>query len=419
MRTRATRDGQAPATRPRAPGRVPELASLQRAVGNRGMAQLLRQPVPPPPKLPGALATPELGATEPPAAAGRQDMVFIMGSDSFYKSAQQYYKKAYPKAKMVTKATTLADVIKEANKAKTPIENLFIVSHGNAEGTMYFGLGDGAPTMLQFHDLQADLAGTTSVLPKANQKVLDERTTVRIKGCNVGRSTGMLNLLDKAFGGKVTVIAPTHSQLFGNSTAIEALGEYYVSVPGHPRMLDDEVHQLFRNKYDWVSEMEWRELFKDMKEHQITDPIPVNNMAVAPRNSSESEAWFKTRADWKNLQAMGYEDVAETKRKKVTGRAKVDIEMTATGSGLAPRKVTVTFDERPPDSKLIADAKLQHGLPESSDFTVAQRGGGSLNLDVVARRTTWVIENKVIKVGGKAVRGGRGQADWYQSSTFK
>ena len=77
------------------------------------------------------------------------------------------------------------------------------------------------------------------------------------------------------------------------------------------------------------------------------------------------------------------------------------------------------FDERPADSKLIADAKLQHGLPESSEFTVSQPGGGSLRVDVVARRTTWVIENQVIKVGGKAVRGGRGQTDWYQSSTFK
>ena len=60
------------------------------------------------------------------------------------------------------------------------------------------------------------------------------------------------------------------------------------------------------------------------------------------------------------------------------------------------------FDERPPDSKLIADAKLQHGLPESSEFTVRQPGAGSLRVDVVARRTTWVIENKDIKVGGKA-----------------
>ena len=61
-------------------------------------------------------------------------------------------------------------------------------------------------------------------------------------------------------------------------------------------MLDDEVHQLFKNKYDWVSELEWRELFKHMKRHEITDPIPVNNMAMAPRNSSETEAWFKTQA---------------------------------------------------------------------------------------------------------------------------
>jgi len=318
---------------------------------------------------------------------------------------------------MIIDARTLADVIAKANASKLPIDNLVIVSHGNAEGTMYFGLGIGSPTMLQYETLLDDLAGT-SVLPPANQKVLDEKTTVRIKGCNVGRSTRMLNLLDQAFGGKVTVTAPTHSQLFGKRVAAEALGEYFVSVPGQARLTEDRILQLFKDKYPWLREIEWRDLLPHMKEHVIQDPIPVNHVAIVPRNSSHTEAWFKTQSKWRDLQQQGYTSAIETKRTPVTGIKKIKIEITASGPDLTDRKLYYEFDERPSDAKLIADAEARHGLPGASEYKVELRAPDSLDLNVVARRTTWVIEGKPIKVDEKAVRGGRTQPDWHVSSTF-
>ena len=66
-----------------------------------------------------------------------------------------------------------------------------------------------------------------------------------------------------------------------------------------------------------------------------------------------------------------------------------------------------------------AKADAGHGLSGVSDCKVELRAPDSIDLNVVARRTVWQVEGKPITVDGKAVRGGLGQADWYQSSTFK
>lgn len=419
MHERAAREAPSLVPRPRVSRPGSGLVALQRAIGNRGMASLLRSRMLT--RSPnGPLAKPEVGGPEAPAGKGRIDLVFIMGDpakDKFYGSAHQYYKKAYPKAKMITNVRTLEDVIKVADGSTAPINNLFLVSHGNAEGTMYFKLtGKSQQGMILHETLLDDLSAAKSVLPVANTRVLDEQTTVRIKGCNVGRSTRMLNLLDRAFGGKVTVIAPTHSQLFGERTQAEALGEYYVVKPGKVRLLPDEVLQLFKDKYPWVSEAEWRSLQTDIHESVVEDPIPVNNMAVAPRNSAHTEAWFKRQADFRSLQAQGYTGAHESKRD--TKDKKVKIEVTATGPEVPNKKLTLTFDERD-DAALIAAADARHGLPGVSEYKVELRAPDSIDLNVVARRTIWEIERKPITVDGKPVRGGLGQADWYQSSTFK
>jgi hypothetical protein len=215
---------------------------------------------------------------------------------------------------------------------------------------------------------------------------------VRIKGCN--------------------------SQLFGKSVAAEALGEYFVSLPGKVRLLEDQILQLFKDKYPWLSEREWRALMPRMKEYVIEDPIPVNNMAIVPRNSSHTEDWFKAQPKWRELQQQGYTSVIETKRTPVTGMNKIKVEITASGQGVSDRKLYYDFDKRPTDAALIAGAETRVGLPGVSEYKVEQRSPTSLDLSVVARRTAWVIENVPIEVSSKAVRGGRTQSDWHASSTF-
>jgi hypothetical protein len=418
MHERAARDDPSVARRPRTVPASSALVMLQRAIGNRRMAALLRTRTLA--RSPGGpLAKPEAGSPEAPAAKGRVDLIFIMGdhvNDSFYAGAHQYYKKTYPKAKLITGVRSLEGVIRVAGRSSLPINNLFLVSHGDAEGTMFFKLTEQSQTKELRHETLLDDLSATSALPAANTRVLDEQTTLRVKGCNVGRSTRTLNLLDRAFGGKVTVIAPTHAQLFGKGAPAEALGEYYVAKPGKVRLTEEQILQLFKDKYPWVSESEWRGLQSNIKEEVIEDPIPVNNKPVAPRNSAHTEAWFKTTKDFKSLEAQGYDDAYESKRE--VKDKKVKIEVTATGPNVKDKKLTLTFDERE-DAELIAAADARHGLPGVSEYKVELRARDSIDLSVVARRTVWHVEGKPIKVDGKAVRGGRDQADWYQSSTFK
>jgi hypothetical protein len=163
-------------------------------------------------------------AFEPQQAPGppRQDYVFIMGDtqgDTFYRNALGFFKAHRPKAIIVIDKRSLADVLLHvADKIKAPIGNLYLVSHANEDGTLMFGLKPRDPdSKLNATELRAALHPTngSSALAQVGPPQVDQYTVVRIKGCDLGRNGAMLELLDEAFGGHGTVIAPTHEQTYG------------------------------------------------------------------------------------------------------------------------------------------------------------------------------------------------------------
>lgn len=167
---------------------------------------------------------PAAAAFEPPKAPGppRQDYVFIMGDtqgDTFFRNALGFFKAHRPKAIIVIDKRSLADVLLHvANKIKAPIGNLYLVSHANEDGTLMFGLKPRDPdSKLNATELRAALHPTngSSALAQVGPPQVDQYTVVRIKGCDLGRNGEMLELLDEAFGGHGTVIAPTHEQTYG------------------------------------------------------------------------------------------------------------------------------------------------------------------------------------------------------------
>ncbi|CAN7559942.1 MULTISPECIES: eCIS core domain-containing protein [unclassified Variovorax] len=167
---------------------------------------------------------PAAAAFEPPKAPGppRQDYVFIMGvdtRDTFYRDAEGFFRAHRPKAIIVTGKRNLADVLRHvADKISAPIGNLYIVSHANEDGTLMFGLKPRDPdSKLNATELRAALHPTngSSALAQVGPPQVDQYTVVRIKGCDLGRNGEMLDLLDEAFGGHGTVIAPTHEQTYG------------------------------------------------------------------------------------------------------------------------------------------------------------------------------------------------------------
>lgn len=152
----------------------------------------------------------------------RPHLVFIMGKDSdgFYDIAEHYWRLHDPLATFVTDQRTLADVISWINaNATQPLGRITIVSHANEDGTLSFGVdANDTNRHTSFSDLKKALhpaGGGSRTLPAPGKQV-EPSTSVEIKGCDIGRSTDMLNLLSEAFNG-ARVHAPTHEQGYGYS----------------------------------------------------------------------------------------------------------------------------------------------------------------------------------------------------------
>ncbi|MBV9158412.1 MAG: DUF4157 domain-containing protein [Acidobacteriaceae bacterium] len=158
----------------------------------------------------------------------RKDFVFIMGSDQqgtsnpFYTNATRYFRAHLPAATFVEDQRNLADLLNwVSTNVKEPIGNLYIVSHGNEDGTMQFGLNPGT-TSIDVVDLRNALhpkGGGTSTLTSV-ATVIDWQTKIHIKGCDIGRTQEMVLLIDEAFGGAGTVTAPTHEQGYKVDTTL-------------------------------------------------------------------------------------------------------------------------------------------------------------------------------------------------------
>jgi outer membrane protein OmpA-like peptidoglycan-associated protein len=152
----------------------------------------------------------------------RKDYVFIMGEDEkntrnpFFKYAKLYFQSHLPQATFVEDKRTFADLLDWISANVTePIGNLYIVSHGNENGTLFFGLNASSRSMtvIDLRDALHPSGGGTSTLTSVSS-VIDAKTTIHIKGCDIGRTREIVELLDEAFGGKGTVTAPTHEQRY-------------------------------------------------------------------------------------------------------------------------------------------------------------------------------------------------------------
>ncbi len=169
----------------------------------------------------------------------RLDYVFIMGEDSprakrvnpFYGEAEKFFRVHYPNATFITDERTLDGVLTYINReVEAPIGNLYIVSHGNQDGTLQFGLddsdmtpnpdtprslhGDSHLSPMEVRDALHPPGGGKSTLKDVSAKI-DGKTTIHIRGCDLGQNKEFVNLIDEAFGGKGHVVASTHEQDYG------------------------------------------------------------------------------------------------------------------------------------------------------------------------------------------------------------
>lgn len=216
-----TNAGRVPVDEPTTPSRTggvlargaaPAILALQRTAGNRATARLLRQPAP---------AGAGTAAPRAAPAASRQRLVFLMGHDrgGFYHYAERFWRVREPNATFVTTARSLADIIDWMNANVTnPVGRIYIVTHANEDGTVSFGVDsqdqDHHMPFVELRDALHPPDGSPSTLPRLRRNQADD-AIIDIKGCNIGRSPAMLDLLKEAFGGRASVYAPNHEQVYG------------------------------------------------------------------------------------------------------------------------------------------------------------------------------------------------------------
>ena len=146
--------------------------------------------------------------------------------NKFYTAALGYYKAHLPNATFVTSIRNLSDLLDSllAN-TKGPIGNLYIVSHANEDGTLSFGLDqptqDKRMGVIELRNALHPKGGGKSALADVSSRI-DAQTRIHIKGCDIGRTQQMVELIDEAFGGAGTVTAPTHEQRFAFDPDIAA-----------------------------------------------------------------------------------------------------------------------------------------------------------------------------------------------------
>ena len=205
------------------------------------------------------------------------DVVFIMGVDRnprrnpFYAEAAKYFKAKLSTATLINddKHRSLESVFGYLRNRGERVATLYLVSHANEDGTLSFKLRTSDTTRdphVQYGELNQALTDEPAVfsLPKG---VIDRDTRIEIKGCNIGRSTRMLDALDKAFGGKGTVIAPTHKQVFGTETTgrgqgkkvehYQALDVYYIEYKGNQKIAPVDQQAAFIAKYSELPTAQW------------------------------------------------------------------------------------------------------------------------------------------------------------------
>jgi len=389
----------APVAAPDTP--IAAVQALQRGAGNQavsrwlaGRATLAREGTAP--------AAPPSGVPKPAAPVAREDHVFLMGdaaADAFYAEARGYYAQTYPKA-AIHDVRTLSEILAQVKQAKAPIGHLLIVSHAHEDGTLMFKLdANDKDNRLDYGELKK--ANDDGTMPTVDQKIVDDQTSIEIRGCNIGRSPLMLNQLDKAFGGKAKVTAPTHEQHYSHDasgTYHEDFSGYFVEEPGKRTKTDKELQPLFAAKYPFVEAKQWPALLK--KKSVFNDRQPAYGIDVLMPEPAGAVAAFDASLDEQLPKADGW-SFKLLKRTPVGGGFQYDFEASRLHEG-KPEKRTVKLDAAAPrTADLEALARADLSRPDAYEYkdvqTAFDPASGNKAFNLYPERTEWRIRHEVIK----------------------
>ncbi|WP_205710229.1 DUF4157 domain-containing protein [Paraburkholderia silviterrae] len=354
-------------------------------------------------------------------ARGGIDIVFIMGEDDnqsnqFFKEAKIFFKKEYPKATMFDDVRSFEGIIEHVNSVGKPVANLIIVSHANADGTLQFVMTedevreriatkDPNRPLLPYSELKGANArdpGDKGALPRADKELVGAWTNVLIRGCNLGRSVEMLGEVQKALGGNVRVIAPTHAQHYGGG--VESLADPYYEEPGKSKLADKEALKRIEAKPEYGFVTDWKRMEPGLErvDDKVTEII-VDNVIPAP---GQEMAYLKqTQPD------MPAKDFKFDKS---------HVEGNKTAFGYVPinKSKGTPFEllaENPPtEADAIAEARKRTPRPDAFTYKMRRvRNGLTLRTVVDVERTEWRLHHKDIRKRGQPFNPSLGRKPWY------
>ena len=336
-----------------------------------------------------------------PTPPVRKDLVFVMGSSGgFYISANHFFRQHYSSATMVDlKDKTLAGIFEYLRKNisdASPAGDIYIVSHANQDGTLSFGLDSkDLDKQISYGELK------NAIEKKKGMFVLnggiDNQTHIHIKGCNIGRNTDMLNTIDQAFGGAVTVDAPTHKQGFSysiktvNKQRVEESREYFntliLEYPGKVSKTTEELITDFDNKYNNLGykKYEWEMLVGGYQKYMLK----INKIAREKKSAIDKDTQEKIKEKEKDrtYAITAIREKVKEDKKEIDDSVK---EHNRTAAEAKPLKEAI-------DKEATQDIKK---IDKTRDDAVAE-----IKADAKGEKEkvdTWVKENSETKIAKNA-----------------
>ena len=408
------------------------LLALQASAGNLAVQRLLaestdrfRRAAPvvqrtPDAGAPAVAPTPAAGDAGPPAK--RQDYVFIMGKDNprsknkFYGAAFRYFTATAPGATIVRDRRSLAAIFAYLREhVNDPIGNLYLVSHASQDGMLSFPLVDGdRDRKLTYPVLRDAITLHPELFTLAGQ--VDAGTTILIKGCNIGRSQRMIDVVDEAFGGLESVIAPTHKQEYewSGKSVSQSFTTYFIEEPGNVKLSPADQEAEFVAKYPELPKKTWDKLVK--KAARNVESIPFEqDTDLPPAKGAVKFANMKSTSGPKVTKLLGID--------KVDAGDNIDhvYHFSTSDGGTADW----TFHVMKNDAAIeAAKAKINPDLarPDMYRWRSSSRrqlkDGTTFRVTVVGERTEYDVGGKVVDAKGKSVSPDTSDAKYFGTSTY-
>ncbi|MBT8399864.1 MAG: hypothetical protein KJO98_05255 [Rhodothermia bacterium] len=144
------------------------------------------------------------------------DFAFVVPGDGFGVNARNYLNRR-PTTRVITGVNSLdaiLNVIESGAQISVPIDDIFIVSHANVGGFLFFKLNNADPDN-QINFAELDQYASQATRPQITSRIMRDTANLHIRGCNIGQAQPFLDKLKEIFGGNVTVTAPKFFDFFG------------------------------------------------------------------------------------------------------------------------------------------------------------------------------------------------------------